>query len=329
VNAATQLCLFSLAAVTTMPARAHHGVAPHYDDGTQVTIDGTVAEFQFINPHSFVYLRTVGTDGKEAVWHCEMASRSVLARNGLTQESFAVGKHVRITGSQARHNPTGCALREAHFDDGSVLRSSTLFGATPAVTTAVSPDRQSIEGVWAMKTFAVSFYTGALTEEGERRRAAFDPIKDDPAIYCDASSPVRFWVNVNEPFEIRREGDTVVVDHQFMDSRRVIHLGQTTPPPDTPRSSMGYSTGRFDGDALVIETTSFTAGVLEPRRAVVHTADLKLTERIEVDPTTHELVISWTIDDPVVFKEPHTQKEIFVRTERWREPYNCKPGYQQ
>jgi hypothetical protein len=69
--------------------------------------------------------------------------------------------------------------------------------------------------------------------------------------------------------------------------------------------------------------------VLEPRRAVVHTADLKLTERIEVDAATHELTITWTIDDPVVFKEPHTQKEVFVRTERWREPYNCKPGYQQ
>ena len=30
------------------------------------------------------------------------------------------------------------------------------------------------------------------------------------------------------------------------------------------------------------------------------------------------LEITWTIDDPIVFKEPHTQKEIFVRTERWR-----------
>jgi hypothetical protein len=315
--------------VLALPALAHHGVAPHYDDGKQVTIDGTVAEFRFINPHSFVYLRVAGADGTEAVWHCEMASRSVLARNGLTQETFAVGRHVRITGSQARQNPTGCALREAHFDDGSSLRSSTLFGATPASTAVPDGQRESIEGVWAMKTFAVSYYTGALTEEGERLRAAFDPIKDDPAIFCDPASPVRFWVNVNEPFEIRRDGDTVVVDHQFMDSRRVIHLGLAGPPAGTPRSSMGYSVGRFDGDALVVETTNFVAGPLEPRRAVMHSANLKLTERLEVDDATHELEITWTIDDPVVFKEPHTQKEMFVRTERWREPYDCKPGYQQ
>jgi hypothetical protein len=328
VSTTTWVCLGTLAAALALPTLAHHGVAPHYDDSKQVTLDGTVAEFQFINPHSFIYLRVAGADGTEATWHCELASRSVLARNGLTEQMFAPGKHVRITGSQARQNPTGCAVREAHFDDGSVLRSSTLFGATPATTAVPTSRSQSIEGVWAMKTFAVSYYTGALTEEGERQRAAFDPIKDDPAIYCDPASPVRFWVNVNEPFEITRRPDAIVVEHQFMDSRRVIHLDPTAPPPATARSSMGYSTGRFEGDTLVVTTTNFTAGALEPRRAVVHTQDLTLTERIEVNASSNELEITWTIDDPVVFKEPHTQKEFFVRTERWREPYNCKPGYQ-
>jgi hypothetical protein len=329
VNAATLPRLGILTAVLALPALAHHGVAPHYDDSKQVTLDGTVSEFQFINPHAFVYLRVIGNDGKEAIWHCELASRSVLARNGLTAEMFAPGKHVRIAGSQARQNPTGCALREAYFDDGSVLRSSTLFGATPSTTAVPDAQRESIDGVWAMKRFAVSRYIGALTDEGERLRAAFDPIKDDPAIYCDPASPVRFWVNVNEPFEIRREGATVVVDHQFMDTRRLIHLDRTAVPPDTPRSAMGYSIGHFDGAALVIETTNFVAATLEPRYGVMHSADLKLTERIEVNSQTHELEITWTIDDPIVFKAPHTQKEIFVRTERWREPYDCKPGYQQ
>jgi hypothetical protein len=316
-------------ALAGLPVRGHHGVAPHYDDSKQVTLDGVVTEFQFINPHSFVYLRATSPDGSEAIWHCEMASRSVLARNGLTAEMFAVGTRVRITGSQARHNPTGCALREARFPDGRTLRSSTLFGATPPATAVPASASTAIDGVWTMKTFNVSFYTGVLTEEGERLRAAFDPIKDDPAIYCHPSSPVRFWVNVNEPFEIRREGDTVVIDHQFMDSRRVVHLGETAPPASAERGPMGYSVGRFEGDALIVETTHFTAAPLEPRRAVMHTADLELTERLEIDPATRELEITWTIVDPVVFKEPHTQTEAFVRTERWREPYDCKPGYQQ
>jgi hypothetical protein len=242
---------------------------------------------------------------------------------------FAPGTHVVVIGSAARHNDTGCALREARFDDGRVLRSSSLYGATPAATAVPAAQADAIFGVWTMKTFAVSLYEGVLTPEGERRRAAFDPIKDDPAINCEPGSPVRFWINVNEPFEIRREGDAVVVDSQFMDSRRVIHLDTAAPPAGTARGPMGYSAGRFDGNALVVTTTHFTAASLEPRRGVMHTADLSLTERLEVDPATHELVISWTIVDPVIFKEPHMQKEAFVRTERWNEPYNCKPGYRQ
>ncbi|MEO8465684.1 MAG: DUF6152 family protein [Gammaproteobacteria bacterium] len=324
----THTALALAAALAAMPCAAHHGVAAHYDDTKVVSLDGTVSEFQFINPHSFVYLR-VTTNGQDAVWHCEMASRSVLERNGLSAQMFAPGKHVRIEGSQARQNPTGCALREAHFDDGSALRSSTLFGATPAATAVPSAQSNAIDGVWAMKRFTVSRYIGELTDEGERRRAAFDPVKDDPAIYCDPTSPVRFWINVNEPFEIRREAARVVIDHQFMDSQRVVHLDITTPPAGVARSTMGYSTGHFDGAALVIETTNFKAGVLEPRYGVTHSENLKLTERLEVNPATHELEITWTIDDPLVFKQRLTQKEAYVRTERWHERYNCKPGYQQ
>ena len=76
MNAATLSRLSAVVIVLALPAQAHHGVAAHYDDSKQVTIDGSVSEFQFINPHSFVYLRVVGADGKEAIWHCEMASRS-------------------------------------------------------------------------------------------------------------------------------------------------------------------------------------------------------------------------------------------------------------
>jgi len=325
----TRTALVLAAALAAAPCFAHHGVAPHYDDSKIVTLDGTVSEFQFINPHSFVYLR-VTANGQEAVWHCEMASRSVLERNGLSAQMFAPGKHVRIEGSQARQNPTGCALREAHFDDGSVLRASTLFGATPAATPVPAAQSNAIEGVWAMKRFSVSRYAGDLTDEGERRRKAFDPVKDDPAINCDPTSPVRFWVNVNEPFEIRREATQVVIEHQFMDTQRVVHLNAAAPPPGLARSAMGYSMGRFDGAALVIETTNFKAGALEPRApGVMHSEDLKLTERLEVNPATHELEISWTIDDPLIFKQRLTQKEAYVRTERWHERYNCKPGYQQ
>ena len=92
---------------------------------------------------------------------------------------------------------------------------------------------------------------------------------------------------------------------------------------------MGYAVGRFDGNVLTITTTHFTAATLEPRRAVLHTEDLVLTERLEVNADTGELEISWTIDDPAYFTEPLTQTEYYVRTTRDDTPYDCIPGDQQ
>jgi hypothetical protein len=316
-----------LACGLVSPCPAHHGVAPHYDANKPVTIEGVVSRFDFINPHSFVYVATVNDAGDEEIWQCELASSSVLSRNGLTAETFKVGEPITVEGIAGRKNPTGCALRVAYFADGSILRSSTLFGPTPAAERPADPD--SIFGVWTMKRFSVSDYAGRLTPAGERAREAFDPIADDPAIYCDPASPVRFWVNVNEPFEIKREQDDIVIDHRFMDTRRVVHMNTDAPPPGAPRGSMGYSTGRFDGSALIISTTHFTAATLEPRYGVMHTEDLRLTERLEVNEETGELEITWVIDDPAYFTEAVTQTEHFVRSERDPEPYDCRPGYQQ
>ena len=316
-----------LGLVLSAPAHAHHGVAPHYDTSKPVTIEGVVARFEFINPHSFLYVDVVDSSGAKQTWTCEMASRTVLSRNGLGADSFKVGEAIKIDGVAARHNPTGCAFRVAYLPDGRTLRSTALFEPTRAADAPADPT--SIVGIWTMKRFSVSSYEGLMTEAGERARAAFDPIKDDPAISCDPASPVRFWINVNEPFEIRRDGDDVLIVHRFMDATRVVHFDGRAPPASLPRSTMGYTAGHFDGQALVASTDHFVAATLEPRFGVRHTQDLKLTERLEVNRETGDLEITWTIDDPAYFKAPVTQKELYVRSPWDPEPYACKPGYRQ
>jgi Family of unknown function (DUF6152) len=316
-----------LVLIVSSPCFAHHGVAPHYDASKSVHLEGVVAKFDFINPHSFLYVDVVDAAGNKETWSCEMASRSVLSRNGLTAERFEPGAKITIDGDAARHKATGCQVRTAHFADGTTLRDTTLYAPTHASAAELPADRQSIVGVWTMKRFLAPRDFGVLTEAAKRANAAFDPIEDDPAIHCDPGSPVRFWINVNEPFEIKREADRVIVDHRFMDSRRIVHLS-TMVPADAPRGTMGYSTGRFEGDALVVTTDHFIAGAIEPRRGILHTENLKLTERLEVD-AQGELVITMTIDDPAFFEEPFTIKEAFVRSPWDPEPYNCKPGYRQ
>jgi len=68
------------------PCFAHHGVAPHYDATKPVRLEGVVAKFDFINPHSFLYIDVVNAAGDVETWSCEMASRTVLSRNGVTPD---------------------------------------------------------------------------------------------------------------------------------------------------------------------------------------------------------------------------------------------------
>ena len=316
-----------LVLVVSSPCFAHHGRAPHYDETKTVHLEGVVTKFDFINPHAFLYIDVVDAAGNTVNWSCEMPSRTVLGRNGVTAELLAAGTRITMDGVAARHNPTGCAFRVAHLADGSTLEDASFFAPTRATEAEVPADRQSIVGVWTIKDFRAPRSWGVFTEAGRQASAAFDPIQDDPAIRCDPGSPVRFWINVDEPFEIKREPDRVVIDHRFMDSRRIVHLN-AAPPADAPRSNMGYSTGRFEGEALIVTTDHFLAGAIEPRRAIPHTENLKLTERLEVN-AEGELEITFTIDDPAYFEQAFMLTEPFVRS-RWDpEPFNCKPGYQQ
>ena len=79
-------------------AYAHHGWAPHFDGNDVVSIEGRVTKFEFVNPHSFVYV-DVTNDAGEVVTHwCEMQARSQLQRRGIGEAQFKIGSTIAIQG---------------------------------------------------------------------------------------------------------------------------------------------------------------------------------------------------------------------------------------
>ena len=66
--------------VTNVPAGAHHASAPFYDPEKQVEAVGTVTEFVFRNPHSFVYLDAPNADGDVVGWEVEMGTAVMMTR---------------------------------------------------------------------------------------------------------------------------------------------------------------------------------------------------------------------------------------------------------
>ena len=94
---------------------AHHSTIA-YDRTKTLTMSGSVKEWHFTNPHSWLYVVTVDeTTNQEVVWKFESGSVSRLARIGWRFDTFKPGDKVVVTFSPSKHEPTEGAIIEVKF----------------------------------------------------------------------------------------------------------------------------------------------------------------------------------------------------------------------
>ena len=82
--------------------RAHHSIGAIYDSSRRATLDGTVADFQLINPHPFLFIDVADDRGNAQRWKLELDNRSELAAIGVTAFTFTRGERVVVSGSLSR-----------------------------------------------------------------------------------------------------------------------------------------------------------------------------------------------------------------------------------
>jgi hypothetical protein len=88
---------------------------------------------------------------------------------------------------------------------------------------------------------------------------------------------------------------------------RQIYLDGRKPPADPQPLWLGYSTGKWDGDTLVIDTTGFNEKTVLDAMGHPHSDALHLTERVRRHDFGH-LDVQLTIDDPKIYTRPFTIK---------------------
>ena len=91
------------------PAAAHHAFAM-FDTNRELTLDGTVKEFQWTNPHTWVQLLVKDSGGKEVEWSIEGSSPNNLARFGWTRNSIKTGDHVQAVVHPLKDGSIGGSL---------------------------------------------------------------------------------------------------------------------------------------------------------------------------------------------------------------------------
>ena len=75
----------------------HHSLAGFYDTTREISVQGVITEFRFVNPHPFLII-----DVEHQPWKLEMDNLSELADVGMTKETFKSGDRVVVSGNRAR-----------------------------------------------------------------------------------------------------------------------------------------------------------------------------------------------------------------------------------
>ena len=103
------------------PAQAHHSFAM-FDQKKIVTLVGTVAEFQWTNPHAFIEIDVPG-GGKVVHWSIELNSPNNLKRQGWSRASLKTGDKISLRMNPLRDGKPGGLFLDLKKADGKLLDS--------------------------------------------------------------------------------------------------------------------------------------------------------------------------------------------------------------
>jgi Spy/CpxP family protein refolding chaperone len=138
-------------------AQAHHAFAAEYDAGKPITLRGTLAKVEFVNPHVWIYLDLKKPDGTLERWGIEAASPNTLSNRGVTRDSFRLGVEVVINGYQSKSG-----MPRANGRDMTLPNSQPVFigasgtGAPYDDASAAQDDQKTVRvqlaGAWWMNS---------------------------------------------------------------------------------------------------------------------------------------------------------------------------------
>jgi len=102
------------------PAFAHHSGAM-FDSEKEIVLNGTVREFQYTNPHSWIQIVVPGASGKSTEWSIETAAPIVLLRAGIKKTALQPGEKVAIRAHPMKDGSAGGNLIAVTKEDGSII----------------------------------------------------------------------------------------------------------------------------------------------------------------------------------------------------------------
>jgi hypothetical protein len=300
-HTATALAVLAVSTLAGAVASAHHSQAM-FDTTQEVLIEGTVAKFDWVNPHMYLTVETIGPDGEKALVEGEGLAITQALVDGLRREALQPGTPVVMRmnpnrggwGKQVRILDVTTEDGEIHPFYAASARDRTLTPAT------------SIAGKWAPNRAGVGAGFGAigrfpLTPAAREVQAK---MIDDGLCLVE---PVPFLAVLDEMRSIAVSDDEVVIhfDNSGDHVIRTVHMNAEH-PADVQPTLHGHSVGRWEGDTLVIDTIAYEPSSSGLGGSVPSSPGKHTLERLSLAEDAKRLRYEITVTDPLYLAEPST-----------------------
>ncbi len=303
---------------------AHHGYGGRYNQEIVVELEGELVDLLWRNPH----VRLTIKDAQGELWDIEVGSSTVMLRRGITEDMVNIGEHIRIAGlgsMRGRNEMTAGNIllpsgEELLLSSGSRPRwpNSNLVGGGNFLTNAIgdtsNPDLgvfrvwstvvrdPASKGIYPEASDPALSYRYPLTTDALTYLNNFDPATDNPLeAYC-VSKGMPMVMDQPFPMEFIDMGDAIFARLEEYDTVRTIYMNETIPRPEES-SLLGYFTGTWDGDTLVVTTNQVNWPYFS-QMGVQQSADIAFEERFTTVEQGSRLNYQLTATDQVTFTGP-------------------------
>ncbi|HTA47368.1 MAG TPA: DUF6152 family protein [Bryobacteraceae bacterium] len=120
IRITTVSALIGATLLTAVPGFSHHSNVA-FEVTKVITVTGVVRDFDWVNPHTWIYLKVDDGKGGTVEWKCEGRAPGVLSRAGWTRHSVKPGDTVTIDMSPAKDGSKTSLIARVTKSDGTIL----------------------------------------------------------------------------------------------------------------------------------------------------------------------------------------------------------------
>lgn len=282
---------------------AHHSHATIDNNDVRV-LTGVVVKYGWAMPHVYLKVRAPNLDGELVEYSIEMGNPPSLVRQGWSKESLKSGDVITWQGAHDKNKSRNYSTAEWVEKDG--IRLGATGNQVDQLEIMPSTD---FSGLWTrddpggFNPHYLPPKDWPYTEFGQAMVDSFTE-SSNPMLECIDPGPPKSMILPYPHRIVRQDESTILIERDMMPVARVVHLDRDY-PMDEP-SVLGHSTGWFEGDQLVVETSNFVADRWGMQTGVDSSEQKHLVERFSLINGGMGLMAEITITDPVYLKEPKT-----------------------